>query len=341
MIALRTLTALILVSLSAVSCRNGETRQDNPREDDGTASGAPGGSRWAVSDTPRPGAGEPWVDGTELWLAPLESEGTADAGFPRLGEGRNITGRAGYDNQPEFAPDGTVLYTLGVADRTDIWRYDPATDAHAPVTATPDQSEYSATPMPGWEGGSGALSIIRVEPDSAQRLWAIDLRSPPPSRERVLLPDIRPVGYHAWVNDSVLALFVLGDPATLQRARPGSGGGEVVAEGIGRGIERIPGEEAVSYTVVRDGGNVLRRYGADGTDGPLPLGVSQLPGPDHAWTPGGLVIHGAGHRLYALRPGGDGPREIGVLPDEALTISRLAVSPDGRWIVLVVEREEG
>jgi hypothetical protein len=334
MIAFRTLMTVVLVPLSLVSCQGAD-------EPEGDRAAATREGSAAGSDTPRPGAGEPWVDGTELWLAPLELD-EAGGGLPRLGEGRNITERAGYDNQPEFAPDGTIFYTLGVGDRTDIWRYDPATDTHTPVTATPDQSEYSATPVPGWEEGAPAVSIIRVEPDSAQRLWSIRLGATGAMvGEEVLLPDIRPVGYHAWANDTVLALFVLGEPATLQRAGPGPGAGEVVARDIGRGIERIPGEEAVSYTLNRNGGSLLRRYDpGEDTDRTIPLGIPLLPGPDHAWTPEGVLLYGADHRLYAVRPGGgQGPREVGALPDPDLTISRLAVSLDGLWVVLVVERE--
>ena len=331
----RTVMTLVLLPLLLVSCQG----TDEPEGEPAAASGE--GSA-AESPTPRPGAGEPWVEGTELWLAPLEADEGA-GGLPRLGEGRNITARAGYDNQPEFAPDGTLFYTLGVGERTDIWRYDPAADLHTPVTSTPDQSEYSATPLPGWEEGAPGVSIIRVEADSAQRLWSIRLGADGAMvGEEVLLPDIRPVGYHAWANDTVLALFVLGEPATLQRAGPGPGVGEVVAGDIGRGIERIPGQEAVSYTVNRDGGSLLRRYApGDGTDEAIPLGIPFLPGPDHAWTPEGVLVYGAGNRLYAVLPGGQAPREVGALSDPDLTISRLAVSPDGRWVVLVVEREGG
>lgn len=331
---LRKIGLALLVPVSFLAC--GGTGQG----EEGAEAGAAGNG--VMADVPRPGAEQPWVDGTELWLAPLEG-GEGAAGLPRLGEGRNVTRRAGYDNQPEFAPDGTIFYTLGVADRTDIWRYDPTTDTHAPVTATVDQSEYSATPLPGWEGNARGISIIRVEADSAQRLWSIRLGATGAvTGEEVLLPEIRPVGYHAWVNDTLLALFVLGNPATLQRARPGAGAGEILAEGIGRGIERIPGEEAVSYTVARDGGHLLRRYRpGDGRDDALPLGIPFLPGPDHAWTPDGVLVYGSANRLYGLRPEGDGPVELGALPDPELSITRLAVSPDGRWIVLVVEREGG
>jgi hypothetical protein len=35
--------------------------------------------------------------------------------------------------------------------------------------------------------------------------------------------EIKPVGYHAWIDTDQLAIFVLGQPATLQHARVSSG----------------------------------------------------------------------------------------------------------------------
>ena len=34
-----------------------------------------------------------------------------------------------------------------------------------------------------------------------------------------LFADVEPVGYHAWINDSEVAMFILGDSFTLQTAR--------------------------------------------------------------------------------------------------------------------------
>jgi hypothetical protein len=39
----------------------------------------------------------------------------------------------------------------------------------------------------------------------------------------VILERIKPVGYHTWANDTLLALFVLGSPNTLQLASTTTG----------------------------------------------------------------------------------------------------------------------
>lgn len=291
-----------------------------------------------------PGATEAFIEGPDLWLAELVH---ADGGAPYLGEGRNVTEREGYDNQPRFLPDGTILYTRGVGERTDIWRYDPAEDIHTAVTETPDQSEYSPTPTP-----DGGFSAIVVEPDSLQRLWRFALDG---SDGAPLFPDIAPVGYHAWLDDTRIGMFVLGDPATLQSGDAGAlGPGSLHDTGIARSLNAIPGETAISYPVAVGSEFEVRALVSSET-GLETTPLVTIPAQDHAWTPDGRILFGSGHRLLGVGPislptgsrGASGaagapptgaPYVVGALPDTTLVISRLAVSDDGTSIVLVVDR---
>src|SRR4029079_16613844 len=83
-----------------------------------------------------------------------------------------------------------------------------------------------------------------VEADGAQRLWQFTLDGRAPS---LVLRDVKPVGYHAWVDATTLVLFVLGPPATLQVADTASGKADIVALDIARSIQRIPSRVAVSF----------------------------------------------------------------------------------------------
>src|SRR5205085_7470855 len=79
----------------------------------------------------------------------------------------NITNRAGYDNQPSFV-GSTIYYTSQRAGQTDIYRYEDGRTVQ--VTATPE-SEYSAALTPD----AKAITVVRVERDSTQRLWRFPL----------------------------------------------------------------------------------------------------------------------------------------------------------------------
>jgi hypothetical protein len=178
-----------------------------------------------------------------------------------------------------------------------------------------------------------AFSAVRVEMDSTQRLWRFDLDG---SNPVVVLPDVKPVGYHAWADDTTLALFVLGNPATLQIASTRTGRARAVASDIGRSLHRIPARYAVSFVQRSAGGEAWITELDLGTGATRPL-VRAMPGNEfHAWTPDGVLLSGEGSKLYAWRRGEGNWREIADLGDQGVSgISRLAVSPDGRRIAIV------
>ena len=281
-----------------------------------------------------------------LWIALFTLQGppATDIYLAGLGVARsrvtveapvNVTARPGYDNQPFFLPDGRAfLYTSVREDgQADIYRYDIAGKNSTRLTTTPE-SEYSPTPLPNRKG----FSVIRVEADSTQRLWAFDGDG---SRPRLVLDSIKPVGYHAWADDHALVLFVLGSPPTLQIADAGSPGarGEVVAHDIGRSLQRIPRRASVSF-VQRDsaagGGPWLEAL--DVRTRSVTKLVQPPPGADFfAWTPGGIVLTASGTKLYQWDPRrGDAWEEVADLAGAGLTnVTRLAVSPKGDRLAIV------
>jgi hypothetical protein len=247
-----------------------------------------------------------------------------------------LTDHAGYDNQPYFTPDGrSILHTsIDGTGQADIRRIDLATRQSTAVTRTSPESEYSATPMPG----GARFSAIRVEADSAQRLWSFAMDGSDP---RVVLADIMPVGYHAWLDDNRVALFVLGSPATLQLADVAAGTARVLARDIGRSLHRVPDRRAISF---------VHRAGAGGTGtitiiDPANGATESLVSPFeeneyHAWLSPTTIVTARDSRLHTFTPGNDPAWVPG--PDLAAFgirgISRIAVSPDGRTIALVAAR---
>ena len=192
------------------------------------------------------------------------------------------------------------------------------------------ESEYSATPLPD---GSG-ISVIRVEADSTQRLWRFDLDG---ANGAVILPNVEPVGYHAWVDESTLVLFVLGDPATLQRADVPTGQTEVITRNIGRSIQRIPGSDDVSYAQVHeDGTATIMRLPSERTS-PEPIAEAVSGGDFHAWAPNGSLLMASGSVVYAWSLSLDEWMPIADFSDLNISISRLAISPDGTQIAMVAE----
>ena len=264
--------------------------------------------------------------GTDIYVASLTRQG----GVLTVGTPVNVTARAGYDNQPFFTPDGKgFYYTSGRGSQTDIYRYDFANSSSVPVTATPE-SEYSPTLMPDGKH----LSVIRVELDSTQRLWAIPLGS---GTAKLVLDSIKPVGYHVWLNADTVFVFVLGNPATLRRALPGKGIAEILARDIGRTLLLVPGQHRVSY-VQRDSSTGWIRSldpvsGNSEAIAPLPQGTEF-----YAWSPQGDLLSTSGNALLRFDMK---TKQWETLAEFSLPglrkITRLAVSPRGDRIALVGE----
>lgn len=267
----------------------------------------------------------------EVFVIPVSVAGTSMT----VGKPANITNRQGYDNQPSFSADGRTLFYTSTRDdgQADIYAWDVASRKARRLTATAPESEYSATVMPG----AARISVIRVERDSTQRLWSFDLRGGSPD---VVLADVKPVGYHAWVDAERLALFVLGTPNALVLANRRTGTRDTLARDIGRSLLPLPEGRGFSF-VARHGQQsmvTVARIRGDGTVAYIRPAVALMPGMDYvAWLPGGRLVGGAGTRIY-LWPGKGDWIEVADLAPQGLTrISRLALSPDRRMLAVVAE----
>ena len=264
--------------------------------------------------------------GTDIYVAPL----TRTKGVLSVGTPVNATARAGYDNQPFFSADGRSFYfTSQRGPQTDIYRYDLAERRAVPVVSTPE-SEYSPTLMPD----GSHLSVIRVELDSTQRLWALPLDG---GAGKPVLDTIKPVGYHVWLNADTVFVFVLGSPATLRRALPARGTAEIVARDVGRTLLLVPGKHRVSYVQRDSSGGWIRSLdpasGSSEALAPLPEGTEF-----YAWTPEGELLSTRGNALLRFDPKARQWETLAQFSEPGLRkITRLAVSPRGDRIALVGE----
>ncbi|MGA1360726.1 MAG: TolB family protein [Gemmatimonadaceae bacterium] len=261
--------------------------------------------------------------GSDLYVAAFHEVGT----HVSIGRPVNVTNRVGYDNQPTFTADGRALLFTSIREdaQADIWRVTLATNATERLTRT-TESEYSATRTPD----GLAMSVIRVERDSTQRLWRFPFDGSAPT---VMLPGLRPVGYHVWVNAATLGAFILGAPNALVLADPRTDRVDTLARDIGRALVRVPDRDAFTFVqLARDTSwisevdvrtRTVRRIA------PLPPGAEY-----HLWTPSGQLIITAGSRLLIrVRDQWDLLADFAPLGIRGL--SRIALSPTGDRIAFV------
>lgn len=229
-----------------------------------------------------------------------------------------------YNNQPCF--DGETLYYVSFREgaQADIYAYHTGTGETQSVTRTPETSEFSPLPMPDGKN----LSMVTIEPDGlTQRLYRVPKDgSAPPS---VLLDKVNNVGYHAWVNDHTLALFIVGKPHQLVLAHARTQETEPLAEHVGRCLQLSP-MGALSYTANTEEESVFIRL-ANLRNNKAPLISRLVPllegSEDYVWLPDGSLLMGSGSKLYQFVPGKDANWvEIADFAEQGVQrISRIAV----------------
>jgi len=191
------------------------------------------------------------------------------------------------------------------------------------------------------------FSAVRVEADGTQRLWRFTIEGTDPA---LLLPDVKAVGYHAWIDSGRLALYILGAsgeqgsgrPSTLQMATLADGSTRIVASNIGRSIQRMPDGRVSFVSREQDSGGSpvktsIRAW--DPTSGRIdtlvdaPEGQSDV---DTAWTPDGTLLVSNRTALLAWRPGDSTlSAAVDLAPLGLSGASRLAISPKGDRIAIV------
>ena len=267
---------------------------------------------------------------TDIYIADLKIED----GHIEVGSLLNITNRDGYDNQPMFLPDGKrLLYTSIRKDgQADIYQYNSHTKSTIRITQT-EESEYSPTVMPD----GNHFSTVRVEADSAQRLWKFSLDG---GEASLLLEKIKPVGYHAWGSRHMVALFVLGSPNSLYLADIRNGMNEKVSESIGRSLHKIPDRDEISFVLkVSENDWWIKKLELESRE-IVPL-IQTLEGSeDYAWTPDRSILMAQGSKLFKWKSDKDQNWiEVADFKKAGLTgITRIAVNPTGDKIALVSNR---
>ncbi|QDP00964.1 TolB family protein [Thalassotalea sp. PS06] len=255
----------------------------------------------------------------EIYLATLVDDKATDV--------VNITNRQGYDNQPHFTPDSkfllfTAMFTTKqgeeTAQQTDSMRFDIANAKLENLTES-TASEYSPTVTPDGEH----FSVIRVGSDGRQLLWQYPLeeRKNPGNS---LYPELFDIGYHVWLNEEELLLFVLGDPMELQRADIDAKESELVDINIGRTLRQVPGTELFSYNKEHGQGWQMFIYNPDEKK---TYGNINLPSPNmyYAWHQDGSLLTAIGNKVYQSK--------VNLTPTaEAITLKQPEVS-GSKWAV--------
>lgn len=137
----------------------------------------------------------------------------------------------GYNNQAKFINDDEILLTVAMDTHqmTDIFHLDLKSNSYFQFTKTEGISEFSPMQSPAKD----RITVVRIEIDGIdQSLWSY-----PKDRSNTgyrLFPQLKNVGYYAWITDDDIAMFLVGNPHSLAIGHIISGKVEVILDNIGR-----------------------------------------------------------------------------------------------------------
>jgi hypothetical protein len=257
---------------------------------------------------------------TEIYLFDLNnSDGNYSISNPSNISHQN----PGYDNQPHFTSDGSILYTGTNNGQTDVIRFDLQSGESENLTNS-SANEYSPTPLLNRK----SFSCIY---DSTQNLVEYSFNNSSPK----ILIDNLIVGYHCWFDENTVVLFALEDIFTLRAYDIKNKSSVELDENIGRSLHKIPGNEQISYISKKTEPWTIIAINPL-TEKKEVITETLEAVEDMTWTKDGTILMGKDDLLYQFKKE-TGWLQIADLTKFGLTgITRLAVSPDSKKIAIVV-----
>ncbi|MEM0518704.1 hypothetical protein [Aequorivita flava] len=249
-----------------------------------------------------------------------------------LRNARNISNNEGYDNQPSFISNETLVFAGNNDGQTDISEYNLTSKLQKWVNNKTEGGEYSPQKFPTSED----FAAVRLDEDGLQRLYRYNAKTGASSE---IIEDLQ-IAYFAFYDEQKIVATVLnGDNLDLVLINLKSKTADTLFQKAGRSLQKVPKTESMSYTLVNEEGN-LDLYLLDMNSSEnyfvtqLPIGIQ-----DYVWLNDTQILIGSGNKLYMYDTLGNSEwARVASLEEYGLkNISRMAISPNGKILAVVGE----
>lgn len=247
---------------------------------------------------------------------------------------RNVSNNEGYDNQPSFISNETLVFAGNNNGQNDISEYNFTTKLKRWANSPTEGSEYSPQKFPS----SKDLAAVRFDKDGRQRLYRYDSKTGSSSE---VIKDLQ-VAYFAFYNDNKMMATVLGwQEMDLVMIDLQTKTVDTLFKGAGRSLQKIPKIDLMSYSLINDEGKLdLYMMNIEAMES---FFICEIPKDvqDFVWLNETQILIGKGSKLFMYDTLGEAEwKRVASLEEFGITnISRMAVSPDGKKFALVGEEK--
>jgi|TARA_R110000851_G_scaffold77514_2_gene170508 hypothetical protein len=245
---------------------------------------------------------------------------------------QNISNNKGYNNQPSFIANETLVFAGNNEGQTDISEYSLNTKSQKWFNQKTEGGEYSPQKFPT----SNDVAAVRLDNDGLQRLYKYDSQT---GKSTELIKDLQ-IAYFAFYNyEKILATVLDSDKMNLVLIDLQSKKTDTLFYNAGRSLQKVPKTNSMSYSLVNEEGN-LDLYLLDMNSyenffvTQLPIGIQ-----DYVWINDTQILVGSGNKLYMYDTLGESEwTRVASLEDYGLkNITRMAISPNGKKLAIVTE----
>lgn len=243
---------------------------------------------------------------------------------------KNISNNDGYDSQPHFYDENTVLFAATKNNQTDILKYTIDSEEKIFVNNTPNGSEYSPQRIPN----SKNISAVRLDKNGLQRFYQYDFKT---GKDTELIKDLV-VAYPMWYDkNTVISSVIVNDSLHLFISDLVNNKNTSITKQTGRSFYKIPNSNLVSFMKQNKGNwevwslNPISKE----TKKIISTGTSQ----DMCWLSNGTMLIANKNSIMKFNPKIDKKWSIfhSFSKEKHKNISRILVNKKGTKLALVSE----
>jgi hypothetical protein len=249
-----------------------------------------------------------------------------------LSNPKNISNNDGYDNQPSFLNNTSILFASTRSDQTDIRLFNiEAGSVSSWISDTPTGSEYSPLKIPN----KNAISAIRLDLDGLQRLYNYDIKT---GNSKPILKNQK-VGYQIWYNEDILVTTVLVEnrmDLVVNNLKDKTN--YTFQKNVGRSLSKIPNTNLVSF-ISKEGSSWQIKSIHPVTGAIKTIANTYGKSEDICWLKDGSILTGDGKSILRINPKTDIQWETiqHFKEEEINNITRIAVSQNSKRLAFVAE----